>query len=56
MRASVTPLPLTLESEGADQPFCLEMVACQAFQERRPCGAVIAQHCKAQGSASNSAK
>jgi len=28
--ASVLPLPSTLLAEGADQPFCLEMVANQA--------------------------
>jgi adenylate cyclase len=40
--ASVSPLPLTLVVEGADQPFCLEMVASQAYHGRRPSGLVMA--------------
>ena len=35
-RASFLPLPPTQVAEGADQPFCLEMVAYQASHERRP--------------------
>src|SRR5829696_6404159 len=34
-RASVPPLPPTLVVEGADQPFCLEIVAAQAFSGLR---------------------
>jgi hypothetical protein len=32
--ASVPPLPSTLDVEGADQPFCLEIVAAQASSGR----------------------
>jgi hypothetical protein len=41
--ASVPPLPSTLRSEGADQPFCREIVAAQAsMADRAGCAFMVA--------------
>jgi hypothetical protein len=39
--ASVPPLPLTLDAEGADQPFLLEEIERQSSSGRRQIRVVI---------------